>query len=429
MKKRVGVLIAFSTVALALGARDFDVRDFGAKGDGRTKNTDAIQAAIDAANRDGGGRVVFDGGVYMTGTIHLKSGVELHVEANATILGSEDWRDWRDQPDAKHITDTYMCARYRSAALIFADEAENIALTGRGKIDGNGLKFVEEDPTSGTKQVRRKLGNDKSPPRLVFFAGCRNVKVVDVNISYPPAGWSFWVHDCDHVVFDRMSILVDVDFPNSDGIHINCSRNVMVSNCNIETGDDSIIIRANSASLKENKPCENVTVVNCNLRSYSCGVRVGWINDGVIRNCTFSNITINDSVCGVGLYVPKCGPRNVMSDQGREATLVENLRFSNIFMDRISARPVYVHIDEGTNVNIRAVRNLFFDNIVSRGLMLPVVSSQKKGVVRDIYFHNCKFEIDPAGKKAYRNDGYVGFSGQRFENDVNGVNVENLIGL
>ena len=415
------------SVALAIHARDFDIRTYGAVGDGRFLNTQAIQAAIDAANRDGGGRVVVDGGVYKTGTLILKSGVELHVEANATILGSDDWRDWKDQPNARHI-DTFMCARHRSAALVFADEAENIAITGRGTIDGNGMKFVEPDPNSRTGQLRRKLGLDQSPPRLVFFAGCRRVRVVDVNISYPPAGWSFWVHDCDDVVFDRVSILVDVDFPNADGIHINCSRDVRVSNCNIETGDDSIIIRANSASLKENKPCERVTVVNCTLRSYSSGVRIGWLNDGVIRDCVFSNITIRDSVCGIGLLLPAWGPRSGTPDQGREATLVENLRFSNIVMDRICARPIYVHIDGSTNTLVKSVRNLFFDNIVSRGLMLPIVSAPRKGLVSNVFFRNCNFELDPAGKKAYRNDGNLGFAScQRFEDDEEGLNVENLV--
>ena len=429
MKYRQHVALSIVLFAVsALCARDFDVRTFGAVGDGQALNTKAIQSAIDAANKDGGGRVVVEGGVYKTGTVILKTGVELHVEANATILGSDDWRDWRDQPNARHI-DTFMCTRHRSAALVFADEAENVAITGRGTIDGNGMKFVEPDPDSSAGQLRRKFGLDKSPPRLVFFAGCRRVKVVDINISYPPAGWSFWVHDCDGVVFDRVNILVDVDFPNADGIHINCSRDVMVSNCNIETGDDSIVIRANSASLRENKPCERVVVANCTLRSFSSGVRIGWINDGVIRDCVFSNIAIRDSVCGIGLLLPEWKPRSELSDQGREATLVENLRFANIVMDRMCARPVYVHIDPSTNTLVKSVRNLYFDGIVSRGLMLPTVSAPRKGIVSNVLFRNCRFELDPAGKAAYRNGGDLGFAFcQRFEDDVNGQNVENLVG-
>ena len=409
-----------------LSARDFDIRDYGACADGKTLNTAAIQKAIDECSSSGGGRVVVDGGTFVTGTIVLKSGVELHVEANAVLLGSPDWQDWKDQPDARHI-DTYFCPRHRSAALIFADEAENIAITGRGTIHGNGMAFVEKDPASAAGQLRRRLGLDKAPPRLVLFAGCRRVKVLNVNVSYPPAGWSFWVHDCDDVVFDRVSIGVDVDFPNADGIHVNCSRDVRISNCDIETGDDCIIVRANSASLKDNRPCERVAVANCNLRSYSSAIRVGWVNDGTIRDCTFSNLTIRDSVCGVGLLFPAGGSREEFADQGREATVVENLLFSNIVMDRICARPVYVEITPKETTRVERIRNLVFSNVVSRGLMLPVVSAPRAGIVSDITFSNCRFEIDPAGKEAYRNGGEVGFAFcQCFNGREHGRNVENL---
>ena len=423
--KGFAAVVAFC-LAMGASAKDYDIRDFGAVGDGTANNTIAIQQAIDKCSADGGGRVVVEGGTFMTGTIHLKDGVDLHVEANATLLGSPNWQDWKDQPNAKHIN-TFFCPRHRSAALIFADEATNIAISGRGAIDGNGMKFVEPDPASAAGQLRRKYGVDKSPPRLVLFAGCRRVKVTDIDIRYPPAGWSFWVHDCDDVVFDRISIVVDVDFPNADGIHVNCSRDVRISNCDIETGDDSIIVRANSASLKENKPCERVTVVNCNLRSYSSGVRIGWINDGVIRDCTFSNLTIRDSVCGIGLLLPAGGSRKKTPDQGREATLVENMLFSNIVMDRVYARPVYVHITGDTNTQVSAIRNLRFDNMSARGLMHPVVSAPREGIVSDVTFSNCRFEIDPAGTNAYRNGGIVGFAEcQQFNDCKHGDKVANL---
>lgn len=426
MKLTTCAVIIAALAPFAASARDFNLRDFGAAGDGKTLDTAAIQKAIDECSAAGGGRVVAEGGVFVTGTVHLKNGVELHVEANASILGSPEWSDWKDQPAAKHIS-TEFCPRKRSAALIFADEAENIAITGRGTIDGNGMAFVEKDPNSASGQLRRRLGIDKSPPRLVLFAGCRRVKVVDVSISYPPAGWSFWVHDCDDVVFDRVSIFADVDFPNADGIHVNCSRDVRISNCNIETGDDCIIVRANSASLRENKPCERVVVANCTLRSYSAGVRIGWVNDGTIRDCTFSNLAIRDSVCGLGLLLPAAGPRDKEPDQGREATKVENLSFSNIVMDRIYARPIYVEITSNETTRVEKVRNLRFSNITARGLMHPIVSAPREGIVEDIFFSDCLFEIDPAGKSAYRNNGEVGFAWcQRFENRVPDANVKNV---
>ena len=406
--------------------RDIDIRSFGAVGDGKTVNTSKIQSAIDDCSANGGGRVVIAGGTYVTGTIILKSGVELHVAEDGVLMGSSDWRDWKDHPDAKHI-DTYMCPRHRSAALIFADEEENISITGAGTIHGNGMAFVEKDPDSKSGQLRRRYGLEKSPPRLVLFAGCRRVRVDGVRVLYPPAGWSFWVHDCDEAVFTRVKIFADVDFPNADGIHVNCSRDVKISDCDIETGDDCIIVRANSASLKENKPCERVSVDNCRLRSYSSAVRVGWTNDGVMRDCTFSNLKVRDSVCGIAFFFPAGGDREKLSDQGREASVVENMIFSDIEMSGICARPVYVEISPHETTNVERIRNIRFKNVSSRGLMLPVVSAPRPGIVSDIFFENCRFEIDPAGKSAYRNGGDVGFARvQRFEGREHGRNVENM---
>ena len=193
------------------------------------------------------------------------------------------------------------------------------------------------------------------------------------------------------------------------------------------SGDDCIIVRANSASLKENKPCERVTVVNCSLRSYSSAVRIGWINDGVVRNCVFSNLTIRDSVCGIGIFFPSGGDREHLPDQGREESVVENLLFSNIVMDRICARPVYVEITEKETTRVKSIRNIVFANVVSRGLMEPVVSAPRPGIVEDVTFRGCRFEIDPAGKAAYRNGGDVGFAAcQRFEKREHGRNVANM---
>ena len=415
-----------TSMSFAMNAKIFDIRNHGAVGDGKTLNTGAIQTAIDRCAVCGGGAVVVAGGTFVTGTVILRSGVELHLEGDGTLLGSPDWRDWKDQPGARHI-DTYMCPRHRSAALLFADEAEDVSITGPGTIHGNGMAFVEKDPESPNGQLKRSLGLDQSPPRLILLAGCRHVRVSDVNIEFPPAGWSFWVHDCDDAVFERVKIHVDVDFPNADGIHVNCSRDVRISDCDIETGDDCIVVRANSASLKENKPCERVSVSRCRLRSYSSAIRVGWLNDGVIRDCTFSDLKVADSVCGVGMLFPAAEPRETMSDQGREATVVENLTFSDMQMDRICARPVYVHMEADESTRVKRIRNLRFSNVVARGLMLPVISAPRPGIVGDIAFENCRFEIDPAGKSAYRNGGDVGFAFcQRFESDRHGANVTGM---
>ena len=134
-----------------------------------------------------------------------------------------------------------------------------------------------------------------------------------------PAGWSYWIHDCDFVTCDRLKINANVQYPNNDGIHINSSRNVTVSNCSIVCGDDCLVVRANNASLSENKVCERVVVTNCNLTSYASGIRIGWLNDGVIKNCAF--ITSSESQRALNL-------RNVNGKQVQVTVQVIN---TNLF--------------------------------------------------------------------------------------------------
>ena len=390
-------------------ARDYDVRDFGARGDGTTKNTEAIQRAINTCSAAGGGRVVLEGGRYITGTILLKDGVDLHLDVTGTLVGSPDWRDWRDQPDSRHLN-MPMCPRRRNAALIFADEAKGVAITGRGRIDANGRNFVEPVPDyrEGLR-YRRIYGVDKSPPRAVLFAGCSDVTVTDVTLNNLPAGWGFWVHDCDRVRFDRVNILTPVDYPNNDGIHVNCSRDVTISNCIIETGDDCIIVRANSASLKENRTCERVCVVNCSLRTYANGIRIAWLNDGVIRDCVFSNIVINRSANGIGIVLPAWSSRENIPDQGREATLVENLSFSNIVMDRMNARPVDISIAASSGTRCAAIRNIRFSNLICRGLEFPRLVGREGNMIEDVAFVDCTFTKVPdttPGYENWRQDGW-----------------------
>ena len=226
---------------------DFNIVDYGALSGVNKLNTKAIQSAIDACAALGGGRVIIKDGVYMTGTLILKSNVNLHIEESGVLLGSPDCADYPEIDNVKHVDSTKL-PRYRNACLIFAEECENISITGMGKIDCNGHNFVKlKDNYNGGWKYERI--DAPTPPRVVFFTGCRNIRVVDVTMVNQPSGWSYWIHDCDYVTFDRVKILADTQYPNNDGIHINSSRNVTVSNATIVTGDDCIVVRANNCRL------------------------------------------------------------------------------------------------------------------------------------------------------------------------------------
>ena len=179
--------------------------------------------------------------------------------------------------------------------------------------------------------------------------------------------------------FDKCKIFAEVNYPNNDGIHINSSRNVTISNCNIITGDDCIIVRANNRSLKENKVCEKVTVTNCNLTSYSGGIRIGWISDGTIKNCTFSNLVMTDTVCGITITLPDFKP---LPDRGREDTLIENLMFDNIVMDGIYGLPIKIYIGQTDDTRCEAIRNIYFSNIFSKGLESLYLCGRKDNKIK-----------------------------------------------
>jgi len=423
MKKAIALTLLVLFGMQVAGAKDIDLKSYGAKADGKTKVTKILQKAIDEVSKAGGGRVTLSGGVFLITPIEIKSGVELHIEADATLLASPDLADYPERTDVRHYISKGM-PRHRNASIIYADEAENIAITGRGTIDCNGTHFVKEKEGDWTGwQYVRTVPRKESLPRVVFFAGCKNVTVTDITMTNQPAGWSYWIHDCDVVHFDRCKIIADVRYPNNDGIHINCSRDVTVSNCIIQTGDDSIIIRANSKSLKENKPCERVVVTNCVLRSWSSGIRFAWTNDGVMRDCSFSNLQIYDTSTGISFYMP--GISEVSNDYGREATLIENMTFTNIRMKHVY-QPILMELVEKEEVLCAGIRNISFSDMQVECMQFPYIKGRKDCVFEEISFNNCTFERLPEEEFAdAKRHGAVYFNkGDRYQH-VNNLRFNN----
>ena len=351
-----------------------------------------IQNAVDSISALGGGRVTLRPGTYLITPIELKSGVDLHLEEGAVLLASPRLEDYPDRTHTRHF-DSSALPRRRNIALIYADEAHDISITGKGVIDGNGTRHIREkaSPNGNGWPFERIAPAEESLPRLVFFAGCRNVKVQDVTMTNQPAGWGYWVHDCDRVRFKECTIVNDVRYPNNDGIHVNCSRDVFISGCHIEAGDDAIVVRANSRSLRENKPCEKVVVTDCDLRSWSSAVRIGWVNDGAMRDCAFTRLRIWDSSNGIGCYLPQFKYVKASNDYGREATLVEDFWCDDIAMDQVYGNPVYFKVPASDpEVHLDGFRDIRFRNIRARALAGPYFRESDRG---NIGFDGCRFEI------------------------------------
>ncbi|MGI5820359.1 MAG: glycoside hydrolase family 28 protein [Armatimonadota bacterium] len=309
----------------------YDVRQFGAVGDGETLVTEALQAAIDACYEAGGGLVLVPPGTYLTGTIYLRSRVNLHLSAGATLLGSTRREDYN--PDDVFPENPFSTREQATGAhLVIAYQADQVSITGEGTIDGNGPAFFEPlPPEEVTTTYRNKRRNfpirDWRPGQMVLFCRCTNVAVRDVALINSPY-WTLLLLGCTRVQVRGLRITNPPQTPNGDGIDIDCCQEVTVSDCIITSGDDSITLRGNSRLLGEHaQPCRDVAVSNCVLSTPCNAVRVG-VGDGEVRDCSLSNLVIKQSRTGISF-------NSAYSERAAHGTTLENIHFDGITMDVI----------------------------------------------------------------------------------------------
>jgi len=251
-----------------------DVIAFGAKGDGKQKDTAAIQSAIDARVRSGGGTVRFPPGKYLSGPLRLGSRVDLHLDPGATLLASTDVADYGAEPGSKG-----------GAAFLQAQGARGISLTGMGTIHGQGTE---------------SLRGDQKPPfriRLLQFDGCEDVRIRDLSFLYSDS-WCLHLRRCERVWIDGITILNNVNRLNSDGIDPDSCRNVHISNCHIVAGDDCIVLKSTQPV-----PCENIVVTNCTLETTCTAIKLGTESHGDFRHIHVSNCVVRNTSSGIGFYL------------------------------------------------------------------------------------------------------------------------------
>ncbi|MBQ7695787.1 MAG: right-handed parallel beta-helix repeat-containing protein [Lentisphaeria bacterium] len=282
------------------------ITEFGAVGDGVTLDTQAIQQTIDFCAAAGGGTVVVPAGVFLIGTIYLRSRITLHLEAGARFKGSPNIDDYCAD-DA--YPQNWPCFKegWRGAHLLVACNCEDVTVTGPGTIDGNCEAFFTPEPVKqrwagGLGWARGVRITDPAkaeyrPGQMMVFIQCRRVRVTDLNLTNSPC-WSCFLYGCDEVIVRGCFIDNPVDGINTDGIDIDCCTRVTVSDCVITTGDDAITLRASGSRLVGREAvCEDVTVSNCVLDSSVCAFRIG-VGAGVIRHANISNIVIR--YAGIG---------------------------------------------------------------------------------------------------------------------------------
>lgn len=273
----------------------FNVMEYGAIGDGIADDTRAIQHTIDICHKLSGGEVLVPGGTFVTGTLVLKDNVTLNVSPGATLLGSPRLQDYRPlnyfTTQIPPFLGEALLRDISTFHLIYAEKAKNIGITGLGKIDGQGPSFWD----GHFKPLER-------PGQMIQFEACENVLLQNVVLQNSPA-WTLHILGCDNVKIQNITIKNHRNGPNTDGIDVNSSSNVLICNSFIDTGDDCICLKARL----EEKSCENILVSNCILYTNHSALKLGTHSIGTIKDCLFDNCTIYSTFMAIGLYMKDGG--------------------------------------------------------------------------------------------------------------------------
>jgi hypothetical protein len=312
----IPVLRDTSAAQPGVAGRSWDVKAFGATGLRSDNATQACQAAIDACTAAGGGTVRVPPGAYTVGMIHLKDNVTLDIDAGATLFLSQDNAQF---PRGRR-------------AMVFAENAANIGVTGRGTLDGLAQYVFTEmrgvDPEIAQEiELARAAGVDMRryyrtgvQTYMFILNGCRNVLLRDISVVHSPL-WNVRLNDCDRVHVHGVHIYSDLEKGvNADGIDVVSSRNVIISDCLIETADDAIVLKSIARDGKPARPTENVTVTNCVLTSSSTALMIGTETEADIRHVLFTNCVIRNSNKGFGINV-------------QDGAVVSDVIFSHLTID------------------------------------------------------------------------------------------------
>ena len=384
------IRICLLLLLFSLSARPavFDVKSYGAAGDGKIADRAAINKAIEAASAAGGGTVYFGPGVYLTGSIHLRSNITLEIERGATIQASSDASAYdAAEPNAWDKFQDFGHSHWHNG-LIWGENLDRIAIVGGGLIDGKAL--VRERGATGDKAIALKQ--------------CRNVTLRDFSISI---GGHFGIlaTAVDNLTIDNVTIDT-----NRDGIDIDSCRNVRISNSSINShGDDAITLKGTHA-LGVARSTENVTITNCLVSGYEIGsllnatyvptnakatdrdgptgrIKIGTESEGDFRNITISNVVFNRSR-GLAL-------------ESVDGSHIEDITVSNITMRDVSNAPFFIRLGSRLRapegVPVGSIRRVNIDNVVVYGAD-PRYASTITGIpghnVEDIRLSNIRIVAD-----------------------------------
>ncbi len=383
-----------------------NIISFGAIGDAKTICTKALQTTIDSCAAKGGGNVVVPQGIFIIGTVHLKSNIQLQLNAGAVLRGSANLNDYE-----AFIPDTPYKPIHKG--MFFTENAENITISGEGTIDGNGDNFFQLDKAKkiewgGTqytrqgehfREVKSGIGDGPVVPKdrpyqMFVFSNCKRVTVKDITITTAPF-WCMHFADCDAVHVTGIRLWNNLLAPNADGIDINSCNNVIIDNCDIRAGDDAIAITGFNHHFEIPgfhhllHESTNILVNNCNLQSASSGIRIGFLDQNSVRNIHVSNTNITNSTRGIGIFV-------------RDEGSLENITFDNMSIETKlrtgdwwgNGEPIHISAVRGKDsVKLGQVKHVIFSNIICKGENGMIIYGSDESIIEDISFNHIRFEL------------------------------------
>jgi hypothetical protein len=348
----------------------YNITEFGAVGNGSFLNTSIIQTS----SSNGGGTVFFPPGDFLTGSLVIKSNVNIHLSPGTTIWGSKLRKDYYgDHP-----------------CLISASDVKNISITGQGTIDANGQSFW-------VKQNNRWVTGEWRPDMAILLTRCENILLESFTIRNSPA-WTIHPADCIRLNINGISILNGVfeeDGPNTDGIDPDGCSIVTISNCYLKCGDDAIVLKITDRP-GGNKISRDVTVTNCIIQTSETALKIGSESYGEFRNITFSNCTIRDSGCAVGLWM-------------RDGGMLDGMIVSNITMDsdkiKNGGQPIYIWSHRRTDQTAwGTIRNVIVSNMIVSGQGAMFISGAKEKHIDGLTFENIRIVVQEGRDTTFNED-------------------------
>lgn len=385
--------------------RNFDIRDYGAKSSADYEsNGRAITAAIEACNKNGGGKVIVPAGKWQCGPIRLKSNVNLHLAEGAEIHFTDRFEAYLPVV----LTRIEGIELYNYSPLVYAYKQENIAVTGKGKLFGHGQRWWPWKKTQepdillsremgykGTPVKERIFGREKGlRPSLLQPFDCKNVLIEDVTVHNSPM-WCVHPVYCENMVVRGVRVFSEEDSPNTDGIDIDSCRNVLIEDCEFSNGDDCITLKSgrNQDGWRVAKPCENIYVRNCLIKRGHGGLVIGSEMSGDVRNVYLHDCVFNGTDRGI----------RIKSLKGRGG-VVENIWVKNVDMGKIRKDAIILNMFYSSRVSpfseeLPTFRNMYFDNITCQDADEAVsLLGLEERAVSNIHISNIKMQAEEGVK-------------------------------